>query len=803
MQLGAISLGLFILLVYGLFYLGIEVYQRNRQSALHRTAAFIYLLGILILTGQLLSYAAPFEYAQLALYGKYGLSFVLFSALIFFYGNIAPGDREQRSGLPYWMAAASAPPLLLLFLPAFAGFGVSVSETDAGRIATADTPLLAALIGAGLWTALSIGAILTAAWSRIRTGSESFRERRQWKILVAGYAVLLFGGFALAALDLAHPGWAGEWLGPPLSGNPAWVLLVWGVVLRHAMAKYDLLPPPDGHYRILFELSPFGILILDREATIAACNPNAEKLIGCRPGELNGLPLQQLLPTERRAIFMDRYQTYFQTRRAIRSELTVIDFTGKPIEVKVDTDYFQTERETYQFAIVQDITGQRETERHIRHLAYYDALTGLANREQFQEQLQNALSRIRPGAFGVAVMIVDLDRFKSINDTLGLPVGDYVLRHVAQLLRRVVDEGHTVARLGGDEFAVLVPRAIHAEEVRLLGEHIVAEFRKPVSCDGYEFSITGSVGVCFVPVADADADELLRRASVAMYRAKHLGRNQCVLYSPAMNRNAADDRILVNHLHKALERNELLIHYQPQVQLLTGEVTGMEALLRWRTAEGRMIPPSQFIPYAEESGLINEIGYFVLEAACRQAAAWDDAGIGPLIMSVNLSGRQLLQSDFTERLAAILRNTGIGPGRLCLEITESIAIQNSEVNRSLFRELSEMGVLVALDDFGTGYSSLSVLKLFPFRVIKIDRSFIGDMLTDENDEIIVRTIIGMSRNLKLQVVAEGVETAEQWTKLLALGCHYAQGYYIGRPMPAEEIADFLQTWTTANDAGAG
>lgn len=444
-------------------------------------------------------------------------------------------------------------------------------------------------------------------------------------------------------------------------------------------------------------------------------------------------------------------------------------------------------------AAQQELTERKRVEEILRYLAYHDTLTDLPNRTLFNDRLSVALSQAKRNNGNFAVMFLDLDYFKMVNDTLGHDVGDRLLKGIASKLSNLLRKGDTISRIGGDEFTILLHGINQLEDAALVAQKIIDTLREPWVVGVHEFHITTSIGIAFYPNDGEDQETLIKNADAAMYQAKQNGRNNFQFYTPAMNARAIYRLELENHLRKALERDEFIIYYQPQVEISTGLIMGIEALIRWQHPEWGLISPAEFIPIAEDTGLILSIGEWVIQTACYQAKAWQDLGFPPIRISVNLSARQFQQPNLVLKVADILSKTGLDPRWLELEITESIAMKDVEFTGKMLFELRKMGITIAIDDFGTGYSSLSYLKRLPIDIIKIDRSFIRDITTDPDDASIVSTIIVLARNLKMQVIAEGVETEEQLTFLRKQKCDQMQGYLFSKPLPAQNLENiFLQ-----------
>jgi diguanylate cyclase (GGDEF)-like protein/PAS domain S-box-containing protein len=444
--------------------------------------------------------------------------------------------------------------------------------------------------------------------------------------------------------------------------------------------------------------------------------------------------------------------------------------------------------------------ARKQAEERIRHLAHYDELTGLANRSMFSQHLSNAIAKARRNGTQLAVLFIDLDRFKNINDTLGHGAGDSVLKEVAERLHGCLRESDTVGRLGGDEFVVLLeemPQSMHSAEV---AQKILAAIARPFALDLQEFHLTASIGISTYPADSEDRQGLLKNADVAMYRAKELGKNNFQFYSAQMNIHNLEHLALESSLRRALERNEFVLHYQPKIDIRSGRIIGMEALVRWQHPTRGLIPPKQFIPLAEETGLIVPIGEWVLRTACAQNKSWQEQGLPPLRIAVNLSARQFNHENLLQDVARVLNETGLDAAFLELEITESMVMHDPEHAIELLKKMKTMGISISIDDFGTGYSSLSYLKRFPIDSLKIDRSFIKDLPLDGDDAAITQAIIAMAHGLKLKVTAEGAETSEQLSFLSTHKCDEMQGFYFSKPLPEHEFFLLVQNSIAAGTA---
>ncbi|RPI55415.1 MAG: EAL domain-containing protein [Acidobacteria bacterium] len=441
--------------------------------------------------------------------------------------------------------------------------------------------------------------------------------------------------------------------------------------------------------------------------------------------------------------------------------------------------------------VFHDVTTARALSLRMAYLAQHDSLTDLPNRILLADRLKQAIAMALRGDRQLALLFLDMDRFKHINDSLGHAIGDRLLQSVAHRLRASVRSSDTISRQGGDEFVILLSDIAHPEDAETSAEKILGALSTPHAIDQHNLHVTGSIGIATYPDDGVDADTLLRHADLAMYRAKENGRNNVQFYKAEMNAHAVERHSVEDGLRKALEHNEFELCYQPKINLVTGAMIGVEALIRWRHPKRGLVHPAQFIPIAEECGLIVEIGRWVLREACRQARAWQDAGLPATRLAINISPVELRAKDFVAGVRAILADTGLDPRCLEFEVTETFLMEPSGATAEVLQALKEMGLQIALDDFGTGYSSLSFLRRFPIDTVKIDRSFVRDMTTDADDASIVRAVIGMGESLHLQVVAEGVETREQLAFLRRHSCPAGQGLHLGRPVVAAEFAEIL------------
>ena len=532
-----------------------------------------------------------------------------------------------------------------------------------------------------------------------------------------------------------------------------------------------------------------------QDGTTSYWNQASEQLYGYTAEEAIGSNLLDLIiPPPMRNDVRAHMQHMFATGEVIPAgELQLQRKDGTPVHVFSSHAYIQVPGHPPEmFCIDIDISGRKAAEDEARYLAFYDALTQLPNRRLLVDRLQQVLVNGARSGLTTAVLFVDLDNFKTLNDTRGHEVGDLLLKDVAQRLRSCVREQDTVARLGGDEFVVVLqnlssdaPEA--AAQARTLGELILAQLRQPYELAGHEHHFTASIGVTLLTHQRDSVDEVLKQADMAMYRAKDAGRNTLRFFDPEMQESVNRRALLETELHNGLRRSQFLLLYQPQVDS-QGRVTGAEALVRWQHPVQGMVPPSEFIPLAEESGLILPLGHWVMETALRQQARWQqDPQFAQLSLAINVSARQFLQDDFVAQVLALVQQTGANPAQIKLELTESLLLDNVDSVIATMRALKAHGLGFSLDDFGTGYSSLSYLKRLPLDQIKIDQGFVRDVLLDASDAAIARSIIALAGSLGLSVIAEGVETTAHHQFLLAHGCQAFQGYLFGRPLTLEDF----------------
>lgn len=538
-----------------------------------------------------------------------------------------------------------------------------------------------------------------------------------------------------------------------------------------------------------------GILTFDTQGVILSANPAVERIFSWKPDQLVGHQVVRLFANLdtgellRLAVRVDADRDEIQAQR---TELVGKDRDGLQFPVELTLTSLSLPNNESYIAVIEDISERKAAEQRLMYLANYDSLTGLPNRALLRDRLEHAMLQAERSDLLVGVLFLDLDRFKTVNDTLGHHSGDQLLNVVAERLKRCVRSSDTVARLGGDEFMVVLEGIRHVDEASHVAQQIRAAFDEPIQLDNREVFITPSIGITLYPLDDSDVDALLRNADSAMYRAKELGGDGIQFFTQDLNERAAERLALESGLRQALARDEFELHYQPRIDTATGRVVATEALLRWRHPDFGMVAPDRFIGILEETGLIEPVGEWVLRTACRQAVAWRAAGLPPLRMAVNISPRQFRSQGLLDEVERVLHDTGMQAENLELEVTESVLVENVDATRSTLASLRGYGVHIALDDFGTGYSALGYLRHFPIDTMKIDRSFLAKVPDNADDTRLTSALVAIARSLGMRVTAEGVETEAQFAFLSELGCHEVQGFLYSRALPPSEFEAWVE-----------
>lgn len=658
----------------------------------------------------------------------------------------------------------------------------------------------ASLVALYLLFAIRQNSSLPGLWMR-KTGSA----------LIMGFAISGMHFTGMSAAKISHighitvqPGTSFDTtLSAYLVGIGTFLILSFVFISVYVDKKFEFqITKSERKFRSVFESANDAIILTDSKGIILSWNKGARHIFGYFETEVSGKHLKLIVPERYREAQqkgMERYLTTGNSHMIGKTvELQGLHKDGREFPIELSLATWAEDGSTYFSSIIRDISERKLAEAKIDRMIYLDPLTGLPNRLLLNDRLVRALDQARENKQTIGIFFIDLDRFKTINDTLGHRIGDLLLTEVAARLQDGLSKTDTVCRQGGDEFIILLPNC-STEEVTRRAQHIVDVFRHSFVLEGHEVFVTPSVGISMFPADGEDADTLIKHADTAMYRVKEEGKNNFQFYTPDMNEAITKKMQLEIALRKGLERQEFTVYYQPQVDVRTGTVIGIEALIRWRHPELGDLQPDDFIPLAEETGLIVPIGKWVLVEACRQNRLWQNMGFQPVRVAVNISSRQFQQSHFVEHVRRTLEETGLDPKYLELELTESI-IQDSKYAISTMRKLKDMGVHLSIDDFGTGYSSLSYLKLFPIDSLKIDKSFTQNILADAKDTALVQTIIKIAHYLDLNVIAEGVETREQLQFLQQKLCDEAQGFFFSRPISVEEMSTVFreQLWVSIN-----
>lgn len=530
----------------------------------------------------------------------------------------------------------------------------------------------------------------------------------------------------------------------------------------------------------LIETATDGIVVTDHNGIITQWNHGAESLFGYHKDEV--------VDQNVRMIFPDAFPTSdIQEFAGQTRELIGYKKDGSQFPIELSTGYWETVRGDYHSLIIRDITDQRKSEEKISNLVYLDSLTGLPNRRLYNDRLESTIDQALDNKTTHTVLYLDLDQFKLVNDTYGHQIGDQLLIEVSQRIKSCISKADTLARLGGDEFILLLPNSNYTK-AEAVARNILNVLAHAFSLNDEEVFITPSIGASLFPADGTDSETLVKNADIAMYRVKEEGKNNFQFFTSEMNDLISRKSKIAMSIRKGLELGEFSVHYQPQIDIETENIIGVEALVRWNHAKLGPISPAEFIPIAEENGMILHIGEFVLRTACLQTKAWQNAGVEPFRVAVNISAKQFSQGNISEVITSALENAQLAPEFLELELTESL-IQGATSAIAKMQELKAMGIHLSIDDFGTGYSSLSYLKLFPIDSLKIDQYFTRNINKDAKDAALVDTIIQMARNLGLNVIAEGVETLDQLVYLKNKRCNQAQGYYFQKPLSPEKIEE--------------
>ncbi|KRE49325.1 bifunctional diguanylate cyclase/phosphodiesterase [Paenibacillus sp. Soil522] len=650
---------------------------------------------------------------------------------------------------------------------------------------------------------VSLAALLLLFFVQQNSNKPGLGWRKAGSALMMGIAIsgMHFTGMSAATFKHAHgqSSLAGSSIDNTLLAYSIGIgmLIIFGLVIISTFIENRFESQTLGSerkFRSVIESASDAIILADSKGTIISWNTGAQLIFGYQEKDALGKKLQIIIPARYREAHIKGMDRYLHTGKPYvigkTVELQGLKEDGSEFPIELSLAAWVEEGNTYFSSIIRDITERKKTEQKINQMVYRDPLTGLPNRLLLNDRLTQALDQANENKQIIGILFIDLDRFKYINDTLGHATGDRLLIEIAKRIQECMGTTDTISRQGGDEFIVLLPNTT-SDEITKKVKKIIDLFIQSVVLGEHEMFITPSIGISLYPADGRDIETLIKNADTAMYRVKEQGKNNFQFYTPDMNELVSQKMKLEMGLRKGLDRGEFSVYYQPQIEVITGKVTGVEALIRWQHPKWGNISPAEFIPLAEETGLIIPIGEWVLHEACRQNKTWQNAGFPPLRIAVNISSRQFQQNNLVDMISKTLKETELDPQHLELELTESI-IQDSRYAISTMQKLKAMGIHLSIDDFGTGYSSLSYLKLFPIDSLKIDRSFTSNIFADSKDAALVHTIIDMAHNLDLKVIAEGVETQEQLHFLQHKQCNEAQGYFFSRPVSGEELSFFLK-----------
>jgi diguanylate cyclase (GGDEF)-like protein/PAS domain S-box-containing protein len=655
---------------------------------------------------------------------------------------------------------------------------------------------------------IGITAAITALWIAFSVGKDKFSTSLLFKstsAVIMGVAIagMHYTGMAAMSFHATNdPNYvpSGFELDPGIIGVALTVsvllLMSFALWSSRLIAESNLIQENEEKIRAITENLIDIIITINTRGIIEFTNTAITKTFGYLPEEVIGKNVNILMPNLWKENHDTYIQNYLSTNQAkiigqAAREYQGIRKNGEvfPIDLSVSETIIAGQKNF--IGTIRDISERIEAQRQLHYLAHHDVLTTLPNRHSFIEHIERSLSQAKRREKIIAVMFIDLDRFKVINDTLGHHVGDMLLKEIAKRLKSCIRDSDVIARISGDEFTILLDDIAVAKDIAPIAEKIIQELSLPFIHSGHELFTSASIGISIFPDDGKTGSGIMRHADIAMYRAKSKGGNQFCFYSTDMNARTNDRLKLESDLRRALERNEFELYYQPQIDTENGVYSGIEALIRWRHPELGLLPPADFVPLLEETGQIIAVGEWVLRTACQQISSWKKAGIPPMHIAVNLSARQFSDKDLVAKVSTILEETGLDAEDLELEITENILMQQDGHTMNIIRNLHTLGIQLAIDDFGTGYSSLSYLKKFPIHTLKIDRSFVRDITFDSDDAAIVQLIIDMAHSLKLNVIAEGVETKQQLAFLKKRKCWEMQGFYFSQPLPAEEVIHIL------------
>lgn len=765
-------------------FLGLKVLFADRKSPLNKLFFAMNLALIVWSFATALYIDAPNEAACAFWYKLSSVGLYLFGGLLLhFFLIFAKKDKLLKH---WWMyVVLYLPGIFYSYLEVVHSFYVKDYVLGSyGWVVTAQTESV------WFWTSLAyiisyiVASIVISHILQITATSQ--REKKQAVILILTSGISLIVGLMITVLTST--------MGLDIPDVTPLTAAIWSIGIYYAIVKYKMMTmTPSIIAENLFETIIDSVVLVNSEGRILNVNLETQRLLGYSHKELVGESLEVLFFSDGKP--NSTYVTELLNACPIRNmETFLLSKNGVKIPVILSLSECKDrygERMGFVLAS-KDVTEYKLAEEKIQYLATHDSLTGLPNRLMLAQLLDHAIQSAKRHKRKLAVIFIDLDRFKIINDTMGHAAGDQLLQEIAYRYKSSLRAADIVSRQGGDEFVIVIEDFHSLSDLKLVAHNLLAATIKPIILLGNECRVTASIGISIYPQDGEDEQSLLKHADIAMYNAKEEGKNNFQFYSKDIRSQSAGRMAIETNLRSALERNELSLHYQAKVNFKTGTITGVEALLRWQNLDLGSVTPTQFIPVAEETGLIIPIGRWVLKTACAQNMAWQKQGLPPVCMAVNLSLRQLSDNNLIDDIKVALSESGMAPNLLELEVTESMIMSSPTKMMDILVKIKSMGVRLAIDDFGTGYSSLSQLKNYPFNTLKIDRSFIRNVPGNEKDNAITQAIITMGESLGLTVVAEGIETMEQMVYLKKQSCDEMQGFYFSRPVVPEQFAELLR-----------
>ncbi|NEW06938.1 EAL domain-containing protein [Paenibacillus sp. SYP-B3998] len=778
---------LYFIPVSVLFILGIEVYRKNPYHQLNQIAAIVlFLMAVQFVGTYLVRYAALFYERGMVVWLFYFPSFLLMGVMLHFVMRLTGRFRT----LPKWqlLAICYGPIFIflgsLLFCP-FPWLSVKFVNDGFWKYESASVGLRYIMLGARVYTMVTCIMLAVAGFRYVKKYDLN-TKRKQIRVILLG--VLLSSLWSVAFLFEKRPFFLPESFNYPDLGM--FSLLWFALFLRFAVLKYDFLPSIDRTYQLLYDLSPLSILIINQEGMIKDINPQAAQLFEQSPQELLLRHVGQVLLIYESDIesLDDDYGE--EPYPILQGNYTLETSSGARKHVRVESKDMKVQGELLQYVALIEVAKGKIAEERVCYLAYHDRLTGLPNKVFFENQLEMHLAKPNPDPF--AIMRLEVYGFEHLNEKVGSLIGDLVLQHVAEQLRKYSPLQAVISRLSENTFALMVPEMVDRMQISILGSRVIEGLKEPFLYERRSLQATVSMGIALMPEHGQRAEQLMQVTDIALNQAKQQGENQVIIYEASVR--CEDERqFQMNYgVRKGLEKGEFVLHYQPLIHMRSGEIIGVEALIRWVRPGIGFLSPDQFIVQAEETDSIVDIGYWVLNTVCEQLQGWIMEGLPPLMMSVNCSARQLLDLNFPKQLAETIQRTNLNPSLLCLEITENTAMMENENVLKACEEIMRLGVKLSIDDLGSRYASLMLLKRLSIHSIKIDRSFVKNIVQDEQDQTLIQGIISLSRELGNQVIAKGVEKFEQWELLSTLGCDEVQGYFLSRPLEAQELLRFMK-----------